>query len=72
MVELLLIVVVLIFGFGMAHVGPINVLMWLLDHADDADELPWSLDAFMSTMLVPTALIIVSVELYFLMFSCWL
>lgn len=70
MLDLLLIMLVLIFAFGMAHIGPLNVLMWLLDHAD-GQELTWSLDAFMTTMLVPIALIIVSAELYFLMFARW-
>lgn len=69
-VDLLLIMLVLVFAFGMAHLGPLNVLMWLLDHAE-GEEFPWSVDAFMTTMLVPIALVIVSAELYFLMFARW-
>lgn len=68
MVEVFLIVMLLVFAFGMPHIGPINVLMWFLDHADGTD-CPWNLDFFMTTMLVPIALIIVSVELYCLIFT---
>ncbi len=65
MFEVFLILVVMMFAFGQAHIPFVNAILWFLDDADGI-ETTWSFDTFLTTMLLPLALILSSLELYFL------
>jgi hypothetical protein len=65
MFEVFLILVVMMFAFGQAHIPFVNGILWFLDDADGV-ETTWSFDTFLTTMLLPLALILSSLELYFL------
>ncbi len=65
MFEVFLILVVMMFAFGQAHIPFVNGILWFLDDADGV-ETTWSFDTFLTTMLLPLALILSSLELYLL------
>jgi len=65
MFEVLLILLVMIFAFGQAHMPFVNGLLWFLDDADGV-EMAWNFDTFILTLLFPIALIVASLELYLL------
>ena len=65
MMEFICIVVIIAFAFGQWHLAAVNGYLWLLDSTDGEQQF-WNFDTFLSTMLVPIALFLCSVELYFL------
>lgn len=65
MIEILVILLVLIFAFGQAHMPLVGGLFWFLDSADGV-ETTWSFDTFLTNMLFPLSLLLVSFELFLL------
>ncbi len=65
MLEVFCILLILIFAFGQGHLAFVNGLLWFLDEADGT-EMKMSFETCLGAVIVPVAMIIVSVELYFI------
>jgi hypothetical protein len=65
MLEVFCILLILLFAFGQGHLAFVNGLLWFLDE-QDGTEMKFSFETCLGAVIVPVAMVIVSVELYFL------